>query len=48
MDRYPVKDMLPFDEDDLESEDDAIGEEVDSKAVTEEVDSEWPPPLELY
>ena len=48
MDRYPVKDMLPFDEDDLESEDDAIGEEVDSKAVKEEVDSEWPPPLALY
>ena len=49
MDRYPVKDMLPFDEDDLESEDDVIEEEeeVDSKAVKEEDDSEWPPPLAL-
>jgi hypothetical protein len=27
--------------------DDAIGEEVDSKPVKEEVDSEWGPPLAL-
>lgn len=47
MDRYPVKDMIPLNKGNLESEDDAIGEEVDSKPVKEEVDSGWGPPLAL-